>query len=168
MVTLFPTLKKVESPFYKEIDDVLLSFKNQTNFKQISAIRKENDENKKASLKKLLMPICFSGEFSYRSAKNIIRHSGFACLDFDDVGTFEDAVCLRDSLQDNEYIYSAFISPSGNGVKAIVKIPKDIVNHKKYYEALCETFDSFLDLKTKDISRVCFASYDHDLFLNNN
>ena len=70
MVTLFPTLKKVESPFYKEIDDVLLSFKNQTNFKQISAIRKENDENKKASLKKLLMPICFSGEFSYRSAKS--------------------------------------------------------------------------------------------------
>ena len=168
MVTLFPTLKKVESPFYKEIDDVLLSFKNQTNFKQISAIRKENDENKKASLKKLLMPICFSGEFSYRSAKNIIRHSGFACLDFDDVGTFEDAVCLRDSLQDNEYIYSAFISPSGNGVKAIVKIPKDIVNHKKYYEALCETFDSFLDLKTKDISRVCFASYDSDLFINHN
>ena len=168
MVTLFPTLKKVESPFYKEIDDVLLSFKNQTNFKQISAIRKENDENKKASLKKLLMPICFSGEFSYRSAKNIIRHSGFACLDFDDVGTFEDAVCLRDSLQDNEYIYSAFISPSGNGVKAIVKIPKDIVNHKKYYEALCETFDSFLDLKTKDISRVCFASYDPDLFINHN
>lgn len=168
MVTLFPTLKKVESPFYKEIDDVLLSFKNKTNFKQISAIRKENDENKKASLKKLLMPICFSGEFSYRSAKNIIRHSGFACLDFDDVGTFEDAVCLRDSLQDNEYIYSAFISPSGNGVKAIVKIPKDIVNHKKYYEALCETFDSFLDLKTKDISRVCFASYDPDLFINHN
>ena len=168
MVTLFPTLKKVESPFYKEIDDVLLSFKNQTNFKQISAIRKENDENKKASLKKLLMPICFSGEFSYRSAKNIIRHSGFACLDFDDVGTLEDAVCLRDSLQDNEYIYSAFISPSGNGVKAIVKIPKDIVNHKKYYEALCETFDSFLDLKTKDISRVCFASYDPDLFINHN
>lgn len=168
MVTLFPTLKKVESPFYKEIDDVLLSFKNQTNFKQISAIRKENDENKKASLKKLLMPICFSGEFSYRSAKNIIRHSGFACLDFDDVGTFEDAVCLRDSLQDNEYIYSAFISPSGNGVKAIVKIPKNIVNHKKYYEALCETFDSFLDLKTKDVSRVCFASYDPDLFINHN
>lgn len=168
MVTLFPTLKKVESPFYKEIDDVLLSFKNKTNFKQISDIRKENDENKKASLKKLLMPICFSGEFSYRSAKNIIRHSGFACLDFDDVGTFEDAVCLRDSLQDNEYIYSAFISPSGNGVKAIVKIPKDIVNHKKYYEALCETFDSFLDLKTKDISRVCFASYDPDLFINHN
>lgn len=168
MVTLFPTLKKVESPFYKEIDDVLLSFKNKTNFKQISAIRKENDENKKASLKKLLMPICFSGEFSYRSAKNIIRHSGFACLDFDDVGTFEDAICLRDSLQDNEYIYSAFISPSGNGVKAIVKIPKDIVNHKKYYEALCETFDSFLDLKTKDISRVCFASYDPDLFINHN
>lgn len=168
MVTLFPTLKNTYTPFYKEIDEVLMSFKDETNFKQVSEIRNEQDESKKSALKELLMPVCFSGEFSYRAAKNIIKHSGFACLDFDEVGTFDDAVCLRDSLQDNEYIYSAFISPSGNGVKAIVKIPDEVNNHKKYYEALCETFDSFLDAKTKDISRVCFASYDPDLFINKN
>jgi hypothetical protein len=165
MVTIFAHVKDVENPFYKEINEVLLSFKNGSNKSKIDAIRKIQDKEKRNEEKSKLKSICFSGEFSRRSAKNIINHSGFACLDFDDI---DDPVCLRDSLQDNEYIYSAFISPSGNGVKAIVKVPKDIPNYKKYYEALCETFDTKLDTKTKDISRVCYESYDPDLFINEN
>jgi hypothetical protein len=165
MVTVFSKITDTENPFYKEIDEVLNSFKDGSNAKKIEAIRNENDKEKRNIAKSKLVSVCFSGEFSRRAAKNIINHSGFACLDFDDV---DDAVCLRDSLQDNEYIYSAFISPSGNGVKALVKVPKDIPNYKKYYEAICETFDSKLDTKTKDISRVCYESYDPDLFINHN
>lgn len=168
MVTIFAHATEVECPFYLEINDVLLSIKSETNKSKIDKIRKLPEKKDRDYLKKKLKSICFSGEFSYRAAKNIIKHSGFCCLDFDHVGTFEDAVCLRDSLQDNEYIYSAFISPSGDGVKAIVKIPSEIENHKKYYEAICETFDSKLDTSTKDISRVCFESYDPDLFINEN
>jgi hypothetical protein len=165
MVTVFSKITDVENPFYKEVDEVLQSFKDGSNKSKIDAIRLETDKEKRNIAKAKLVSVCFSGEFSRRSAKNIVQHSGFACLDFDDV---EDAVCLRDSLQDNEYIYSAFISPSGNGVKALVKVPKDIANYKKYYEAICETFDSKLDTKTKDISRVCYESYDPDLFINHN
>lgn len=168
MVTIFSEITDVENPFYKEIDDVLLSFKDGTNKSKIENIRKIKEKDKRNVQKAKLLSICFSGEFSRRAAKNVIRHSGFVCLDFDDLPTFADAVCLRDSLQDNEYIYSAFVSPSGDGVKAIVKVPIEIENHKKYYEALCETFDSFLDTKTKDISRVCYESYDPDLFINKN
>lgn len=165
MITIFAHVKDVENPFYKEINDVLLSFKDGSNKSKINAIRTIEDKTERNKEKSKLKSICFSGEFSRRAAKNIIKHSGFACLDFDEV---KDAACLRDSLQDNEYIYSAFISPSGNGVKAIVKIPDEIHNHKKYYEALCETFDTALDTKTKDISRVCYESYDPDLFINEN
>jgi hypothetical protein len=165
MVTVFSKITDVENPFYKEIDDVLLSFKDGSNKDKIEFVRSITDKEKRNKLKSELKSVCFSGEFSRRSAKNIIRHSGFACLDFDDV---KDAICLRDSLQDNEYIYSAFVSPSGNGVKALVKVPKDIQNYKKYYEAICETFDSTLDTKTKDISRVCYESYDPNLFINHN
>lgn len=165
MVTIFSKITDTENPFYKEVDEVLLSFKDGSNKERIAIVRSEPEKQQRNILKQELKSVCFSGEFSQRSAKNIIRHSGFACLDFDDV---DDPVCLRDSLQDNEFIYSAFISPSGNGVKALVKIPKDIQNHKKYYEAICETFDSKLDTKTKDVSRVCYESYDPDLFINHN
>ena len=165
MITIFAHVKDVENPFYKEIDDVLNDIKNGTNKDYINQIRLEKDKKKRNILKQKLKSICFSGEFSYRSAKNCIKHSGFACLDFDDV---DEPSVLRDSLQDNEYIYSAFISPSGNGVKAIVKIPASINNHKKYYEAICETFETKLDTATKDISRVCYESYDTELFINTN
>lgn len=168
MVTIFSKITEVENPFYKEINEVLFSFKDGSNKSKIDAIRLIKDKKDRNIEKAKLKSICFSGEFSRRAVKNIINHSGFACLDFDDVGTFDDAICLRDSLQDNDYIYSAFISPSGDGVKAIVKVPKDIQNYKKYYESLCETFDSKLDLGTKDISRVCYESYDPDLFINEN
>lgn len=168
MVTIFSKITDVENPFYKEINEVLLSFKDGSNKSKIELIRKIKDKEKRNIEKSKLQSICFSGEFSRRAAKNIIKHSGFVCLDFDDMPTFDDAICLRDSLQDNEYIYSAFISPSGDGVKAIVKVPAEIENHKKYYEALCETFDAFLDTKTKDVSRVCYESYDPNLFINEN
>lgn len=163
MVTVFAHVREVENPFYKDILDVLNSFKDNTYKEQIEAIRNIEDKKLRNKEKEKLKSICFSGEFSRRAAKNIIKHSGYACLDFDDV---DDPICLRDSLQDNEYIFASFISPSGNGVKAIVKVPEDIANYKKYYEAICETFDTTLDDKTKDISRVCYASHDPDLFIN--
>ena len=168
MVTIFAHVKDVENPFYKEINEVLLSFKDGSNKQKIEFIRSVQDKKERNKHKANLKSVCFSGEFSRREAKNIIKHSGFACLDFDNVGTINDANGLRDSLMDNEYIYSAFVSPSGDGVKAIVKVPKDIPNYKKYYEAICETFDSKLDTSTKDISRVCYESYDPDLFINEN
>ena len=163
MVTIFTKITEVHNPFYKEINEVLLSFKDGSNKSKIDFIRTIENKDDRNKYKSKLKSICFSGEFSQRDAKNCINHSGFVCLDFDNV---DDAICLRDSLQDNEYIYSAFISPSGNGVKAIVKVPAEIENHTKYYEAICETFDSFLDAKTKDLSRVCYESYDPDLFIN--
>ena len=168
MVTIFAHVKDVENPFYKEINEVLLSIKDGSNKQKIEFIRSVQDKKERNKHKANLKSVCFSGEFSRREAKNIIKHSGFACLDFDNVGTINDANGLRDSLMDNEYIYSAFVSPSGDGVKAIVKVPKDIPNYKKYYEAICETFDSKLDTSTKDISRVCYESYDPDLFINEN
>lgn len=163
MVTVFNNIKDVENPFFREVDDVLQDIKTGSNKKSIESIRSEKDKDKRNLLKQKLKSICFSGKFSRRAAKNCVEHSGFACLDFDDV---DEPSVLRDSLQDNEYIYSAFISPSGNGVKALFKIPPNIKDHKKYYEAICETFDSNLDSKTKDIARVCYESYDPNLFIN--
>jgi len=165
MITVFADIRQTKNPFFREINDVLGDIKNGKNKERIEAIRKEDDKDKRNKLKSNLRSICFSGQFSYRAAKNCIEHSGFACLDFDDVDKPSE---FRDSLKSNEYIYSAFISPSGNGVKAIVRIPADIRNHKKYYESLCETFDTKLDTSTKDICRVCYESYDEDLWINFN
>jgi len=166
-ITVFNKIKEVDTPFFKDIDEVLNDIKSEVCKDAIAKVRAAKDKDHKNKLKlKLLKVYCFSGEFSKRRAINIVNHSGFACLDFDEYDSFNDAVEIREALRDNEYIYSAFISPGGKGVKALVKVPKEINHYKKYYEALCETFKSNIDAKTKDISRACYESSDADLWIN--
>ena len=66
-------------------------------------------------------------------------------------------------------MFSVFISPSGNGLKVIVKIPNDSENHVNYFTALEHHFNSpYFDRMCKNISRVCYESYDPLLYLNEN
>ena len=166
MITIFNDLFKTDTPFFKEIDEVLELIRDNPNKEFIKRIRITEDKKEKNELKKKLKCIVFAGKFSKRSAINIVEQSGFACLDFDGYESFTKAVAAKNDLKKNEYIYSAFISPSGKGIKAIIRIPLGISDYKAYYEAICETFDSKIDEKTKDISRICYESYDPDIYIN--
>jgi len=128
MITIFAHIKDVENPFFDEINNVLLSFKDGSNKSKIESLRKITDKEIRNKEKAKLKSICFSGKFAKRNAKNCIEHSGFCVLDFDEVKNPNE---YREYLKENEYIYSAFISPSGKGVKAVVKIPAEIENHTK-------------------------------------
>jgi hypothetical protein len=96
----------------------------------------------------------------------LTEHSELATLDFDHVS---DPNFIRDFIFDSyKFVYSAFISPSGDGVKVLVRIPKvkNDEEYKQYYTVLLNYFDSATsDQATKDISRICFISYDPDLRL---
>lgn len=62
-----------------------------------------------------------------------------------------------------------FVSPSGDGLKVIVKIPKDSMNHKNYFKALKDHFNSpYFDPTSQNLSRVCYESYDPLIHINNN
>ena len=66
-------------------------------------------------------------------------------------------------------LYSVFVSPSGNGLKVLVKIPADQDNHSKYFNSLKKEFDSaYFDTTSKNLSRVCYESYDRLLHINPN
>ena len=84
------------------------------------------------AVKKTLPGYCFSGQFSSRDSAGLIEHSGLITLDFDKMSP-DGVKELKDSVCDLPFVYSAFISPSGNGLKVLVRIPKDAENHKKYF-----------------------------------
>ena len=116
-------------------------------------------------VKKMKLPaVLFSGEFSSRVDSGIKEHSGYIVLDFDKV----DVDSVKKFLARDEYIYSCWVSPSGNGVKALVKIshPK---RHRDHFRALVRYFDSRygldLDESGINISRACFESYDPDIVI---
>jgi hypothetical protein len=133
----------------------------------VKGIRSESDKTKRNVLKQSLPAICFSGTFTKRMDNALIKHSGLICLDFDGYKSTKDMLQEKERLSKDKYVYSVFISPSGNGLKALVKIPEDPDNHKNYFNSLQSYFNSpNFDTTSKNISRVCYESYDPLIYVN--
>ena len=125
----------------------------------VSDVRSGNKEKKKE-----LPVVCFSGEFSSRSDDALFEHSGFVILDFDHV----DVDSTKRALATDDFIYSCWTSPSGEGVKALVKITNP-ERHRDHFRALIKYFERThgLELDESGIneSRACFESYDPDIII---
>jgi hypothetical protein len=150
------------SKFTITIDKALERIKNGKHKDVILHLRSIESKAQYDVEKGLLTGVCFSGTFEKRTDDALIEHSGMACIDFDN---HPDAKRLKDELSKDEYIYACWLSPRGNGVKALVKIPASKENHRKHYEALFERYPES-DKTCKNESRLCFESYDPDLYLN--
>lgn len=166
-VTIFKNIRETETPFYVSIDTVLLRIKEGKSMDKVKSIRSEKDKSERNELKKLLPAVCFSGEFPKRADKSIVTHSGFICLDFDNYEKVKEMQDDKLKLSKDKYVYSVFVSPSGKGLKIIVKIPADIDNHVNYFVSLESYFDSpYFDKTSKNIGRVCYESWDKNIYIN--
>jgi hypothetical protein len=151
------------------VDIILDRIKSGKSKEVINAIRKEKNKDERNKLKQKLPAICFSGTFTKRTDHSLIDHSGLICLDFDGYPTRKDMMAARNEIIADKYVYSCFISPSGDGLKVLVKIPKDSMNHKHYFNSLKDHFASeYFDVTSKNISRVCYESYDPLIHINKN
>ena len=167
MITIFQDIKSTSTPFFKPIDVILNRVRDGKSKDLVLGIRKEKDKTQRNVLKQSLPAICFSGTFNKREDKALIDHSGFICLDFDGYATTKEMNDDKLRISMDEHTYSVFVSPSGNGLKVIVKIPQDPENHKNYFNSLERHFDSkYFDKTSKNISRVCYESYDKDIYIN--
>ena len=167
IVTIFRNIRETDTPFHRSVKCVLDRIKDGSSKDLVLRIRKETDKANRNELKKELPAVCFSGLFNKRSDASIQEHSGFICLDFDGYGTKKEMKDERDRLSKDRYVYSVFTSPSGNGLKALVRIPQDADNHTNYFNALEKHFNSeHFDTTCKNISRVCYESYDPLIFIN--
>lgn len=166
-ITIFQNIVNTDTPFYLSIEKILGRIRDGQSQELVEAIRKEKDKSDRNVLKKKLPAVCFSGEFSKRADNAIIEHSGIICLDFDGFKTKSRKDAIRSGMEAESFVLSVFTSPSGDGLKVLVKIPPDIENHTKYFNALHEYFDfEEFDAKCKNISRVCYESYDPDIYIN--
>jgi hypothetical protein len=168
-ITIFKNIKETEAPFHREVGVVLNRIKNGAQKDLIKRIRTSKDKNERNELKKLLPAVCFSGTFTKRTDNSLTNHSGLICLDFDDYTKRKLLLQDKDKLTKDKFVYSVFISPSGNGLKALVKIPADVDNHKNFFNALNKHFDSeHFDKMCSNVSRVCYESYDPLIYINEN
>lgn len=167
IITIFKNLQTTNTPFFKDIDFVLDRIKNGKSKTIVENVRKQKTKELADKIKVTLPAICFSGTFTKRADNSIVEHSGLICLDFDKYESDDVLLEDRNNIINDKYTFACFTSPSGNGLKVLIKIPNEIDNHKKYFDALEKHFDNkHFDTTSKNISRVCFESYDPHLFIN--
>lgn len=166
-ITIFKDIKQTSQPFYRNINLVLKRIQDGSSKDIVKKIRAEKDKNNRNILKQKLPAICFSGKFTKRNDKALKEHSGLICLDFDGYKSSKDLLQEKEKLSKDKYVYAVFISPSGNGLKVLVKIPPITENHKSYFLSLQKHFDSeYFDKSCKNVSRVCYESYDPLIHIN--
>jgi succinate dehydrogenase flavin-adding protein (antitoxin of CptAB toxin-antitoxin module) len=168
-VTIFQSIKDTSTPFYRNVGVILGRIKSGASKELVKKIRAEKRKPERNELKKKLPAVCFSGKFTKRADSYLVEHSGLICLDFDGYTKSKDLLEDKEKLSKNKFVYSVFISPSGNGLKVLVKIPADADNHINYFNSLEKYFNSqYFDKTSKNVSRVCYESYDALIHVNEN
>ena len=160
MVTIFSNIFD-KKPNYISVDSALNRIKIGKSKDKVEEIRKQLDKERANKLKCNLPSVCFSGKFEERIDTKIISHSGFIVLDFDGV---EDLQKRKSEIKQYDFVYACWISPSGNGLKALVKIA-DGNKHREHFTALRDVFPD-ADKSGINESRVCYESYDEDIYIN--
>lgn len=161
MITIFKNIFSKE-PHYISIDEALNRICQGKSKIQVEEIRNQIDKEKSNKLKANLPSICFSGKFGKnRKDEEIIKHSGFVVLDFDNVYNLREK---QTDIINHDFVYACWISPSGNGLKALVKIA-DGSKHREHFASLQEIFPD-IDKSGINPSRVCYESYDPDIYIN--
>jgi KaiC/GvpD/RAD55 family RecA-like ATPase len=132
----------------------------------VAQIRQTDDPDKKRDLKKQLPAILFGATFS-DSRKTVKEASNLICLDFDHVENIEKKI-LR--LKFNSSLYGMFVSPSGDGLKVIIRTDvEDEESYRKTAKLLVEQFAKsglIADQTKHNINDLCFFSYDPNAIYN--
>src|SRR5262249_53928651 len=97
-----------------------------------------------------------------------VNHSGLLCADLDSLNG--DLYTVREKLWQSPHAYAVFISPSGDGLKAVFRVPADATMHAGSFRAVekhvRELTGKQIDQSGKDIARLCFLSYDPTVYYN--
>ena len=136
--------------------------------KSLAESKMEAYERAKKSLPAFTPSACFKGG---RKLEFITAYTQMVVLDIDKLSK-EQLTNAKALASQSPYTFASFTSPSGNGLKIFVRVNSSQENHKDAFLALQKYYEELLalpiDKSGKDVTRLCFVSFDTDLFLNEN
>ena len=160
-VTIFKNISDTSGPNHIMISQALNRIRDGRSKDAITAVR-EGTGNKKD-----LPVVCFSGEFAKREDGQLLEHSGFIVLDFDKLG--KNVYDWKEILCADPFTYACWISPSGNGIKSLIRVT-NTERHRDHFRGAVAYFKKQYDLEVDPTgineSRACFESYDPEIFVN--
>jgi hypothetical protein len=161
MISFFKGLRHTTPEAEVDLLDVLLDIQNGKWKEDVLKCREDLKS-------KELLP-CFTptGIFNHRSIKGLLQYNGNFCLDIDHI---DDPESLKNKCKEISWIWSAFITPSGKGLKVIIKSNSTAEEFRSTEEIVAGQFKLITgferDERCKDISRIQYVSYDPKIYIN--
>jgi len=166
--TRFKSLRNTKPESTVSILSILEEIRTDKYKSKVEAIRAEENPSK-SPLKDKLPLFTPTGIFNHRSIKGLVNYNGFICLDLDNVENVNE---LKEKTKSLDYVFAAFTTPSGKGLKVLVKTLANTLNYKDAEVAVAEAFHKatghMRDNHCKDIARIQFVSYDPEVYINEN
>ena len=135
---------------------------------EVRKLTAAGDKDAASELKRKLHAVLWSGTFMQRKNDSLTQHSGLMCADLDSLNGQLPAV--RENLQTSPHLWALFLSPSGDGLKAVFRVPADASTHAGSFRSVkqhvLELTGVQIDESGKDVARLCFLSYDPELYHN--
>lgn len=152
------------------ISNLIASDKFKNEIEEIRLLVKQGEKEKASEKKKQLLAFTPSGVFKEkRLMSNLERYTQFLHLDFDKL-TQEQLHNAFQIISKIPYTFLCFISPSGNGLKVFIEVNTGFEQHETAYKQVQKFYENATGLKAdsscKDITRLCFISYDPNLYKN--
>jgi hypothetical protein len=110
-----------------------------------------------------------------RRKENFVYTERFL-VDIDHLSEYDiDLITIKKKLVSDNRVELLFSSPGGDGLKILFKLSEKITEsgyYSMFYKAFCIRFaeayqlGAAVDIKTNDVSRCCFVSYDAQAYYN--
>lgn len=162
-------LKSKDVPYDVPIEKIIERIRVGKSKDIIEKIRTSTNKKEIEALKKKLPCILFGGVFKERNSKSLVSHSGLMVVDFDKYPDEQTMLSHLDLLKQNNHFFLLFMSPSGNGIKGVVRVSdeNDSETHPKVFKAFNRQFDfEYFDISNSNVDRICFESYDPNIYVN--
>lgn len=117
---------------------------------------------------RLLPAVAYNGTFKELNSAGLIEYSRVTALDFDHIAP-DEMMHLRNRLIKTPCVLSVFVTPSGNGLKALVW--HDNTDPDRHGDLYGQLLDKFYvadrnDASCKDLARRNYLSYDPYIWIN--
>ncbi|MFD1603004.1 BT4734/BF3469 family protein [Flavobacterium artemisiae] len=159
-ILMFEELRNIKSGKYK---DLVLKCREAYDL---------GDKDIYTFLKSQLPAVTFCGEFKNgHKASDLVIYNNLIVIDIDGLLP-EDILNIKSTLILDKYILALWDSPSGRGLKGLIKTESTPENHKDFFNSLrvyfLDNYQIELDKSGSDVSRLCFSSWDENIFYNSN
>lgn len=119
------------------------------------------------SLKQNLPCFTPTGIFKKRNKNQLIYHTGIFCFDLDNISNVANT---KTQISQLPWVLSVFITPSGYGLKVLVKTDAEIKHYQQTEKAIAcvlqENFGLIRDGRATSISQPQYVSYDPHIYYN--